>query len=49
MSYAYFFEFGKSLNNNIHYVNDPANPLTYATNPKIIIGETSQIPLAEPK
>ena len=29
MSYANFFEFGKSLNNNIKYVNDPANPLTY--------------------
>ena len=28
-----FFEFGKSLNNNIHYVNDPANPLTYAIMP----------------
>ena len=33
MSYANFFEFGKSLNNNIHYVNDPANPLTYAVMP----------------
>ena len=28
MSYANFFNFGKSLNNNIAYTNSPANPLT---------------------
>jgi len=32
-SYANFFEFGKSLNNNIAYTNSPANPLTYAIMP----------------
>ena len=35
MTYAYanFFDFGKSLNNNIAYTNDPANPLTYSIMP----------------
>ena len=31
--YANFFEFGKSINNNIKFVNDPANPLTQAIIP----------------
>jgi hypothetical protein len=31
--YANFFEFGKSMNNNIGYVNAPANPLTQAVIP----------------
>jgi len=31
--YANFFKFGKSLNNNIGLVNDPANPLTQAIIP----------------
>jgi len=33
MSYANFFNFGKSLNNNIAYTNSPANPLTSAIMP----------------
>ena len=33
MAYPTFFEFGKSLNNNIGNINDPANPLTYAIMP----------------
>ena len=33
MPYANYFLFGKSLNNNIKFVNDPANPLTQAVMP----------------
>ena len=33
MSYANFFKFGSSINNNIKFVNDPANPLTQAVMP----------------